>query len=86
MELGSGKLFSGNDLVNIITDNNFKPLYVSLNGISKIEAIETSVILKIDTFYGNQENKKAKTIITLVTNAANSFSKNLLKTSLTDIL
>jgi hypothetical protein len=83
---GSGKTyFWKNDLVKIVVQKEFKAIYISLNGVSKIDALEHLLFLKLMPFIGNQENKTLKGATTIVTNVANLLGKNLFKTTLTDI-
>jgi len=83
---GSGKTyFWKNSLTEISVEIGYKTIYVSLNGISKINALEHLLFIKLLPFIGNQENTKAKNATIFVTNILNNASKYFLKTSLTDI-
>ncbi len=83
---GSGKTyFWKNELTKIVEEKQFKPIYVSLNGVSKIEALEHLMFLKLVPFIGNQENKTLKSATTIITNIANLLGRNLIKTTISDI-
>lgn len=83
---GSGKsFFWKNTLAKIAEENNLKPIYLSLNGVSKIERLEHTLFLKLFPFIANQENKVIKNTTTFLTNIANQASKHFLKSSLTDV-
>ncbi|WP_229202816.1 P-loop NTPase fold protein [Arcicella rosea] len=83
---GSGKTFFWKyHLSKIAEDNKFKVVYLSLNGISKIENLEHLLFIKLLPFIGKQEDTRTKNLITLLTNVLNQVSKHYLKTSLTDI-
>jgi hypothetical protein len=72
-------------LDKIAKQNKFKTIYISLNGISKIDALENLLFIKLIPFIGNQENSLLKNTTKIVTNLLNQASKAILKTTLTDI-
>lgn len=83
---GCGKThFWKYDLARIAKDISFKPIYISLNGISKIEALEHLLFLRLIPFIGKQENTILTNTTTVVRNIFNQASKVFLKTTLTDI-
>lgn len=74
---GSGKThFFKNSIVPLIVGKGLKSVYVSLNGISTIEEIETQILLQI-----LPKNMRTK----FVTNAINIFSRRVLKAELNEI-
>jgi hypothetical protein len=84
---GSGKTFFWkNELAKVVEKCGFKVIYISLNGVSKVEVLERLLFLKLVPFLDNQENKVLKTLTTLVTNATNAVSKAVFKTSIDDIV
>jgi hypothetical protein len=83
---GSGKsFFWKNSLEKIVTENNYKEIYISLNGISKIETLEHMLFIKLLPFIGKKESGLLKNTITLFTNVGNKVSSHFLKTSISDI-
>lgn len=83
---GTGKTYFWKyTLQKIAEKEEYKILYVSLNGISKIDALEHLLFIKLLPFIGNKENKITKNATTLFTNIINQVSKHYLKSSLSDI-
>lgn len=83
---GSGKThYWKHKLSPIVKNRNYKPIYVSLNGISKIEDLEQALFLKLIPLVGRKENKLLKNSTTIITNTINQFSKVFIKTNLSDI-
>lgn len=83
---GCGKTyFWKKNLEKIAKQNNFKTIYISLNGISKIGTLEHLLFLRLLPFLGNQENTFLKNTTKIVTNIFNQASKVIFKTTLTDI-
>lgn len=83
---GCGKTYFWKYSLSKIAENsNFKVIYISLNGISKIDALEHLLFLKLIPFMGKKEGSFSKNAMILVTNLLNNTSQHLLKTSLTDI-
>ena len=83
---GSGKsFFWKNTLEKIVTENGYEKIYISLNGISKIETLEHMLFIRLLPFIGNKESGLWKNAITLVTNVGNKVSSHFLKTSISDI-
>ncbi|TCZ68342.1 P-loop NTPase fold protein [Flaviaesturariibacter aridisoli] len=82
---GSGKTYFWKyKLQEIAKANKFEVIYLSLNGISKIETLEYQLFLRFLPFVGNTENKTAKAIVALFANAANAASKKFLSVGLTE--
>lgn len=82
---GSGKTFFWKtELQPLVEASKLKPIYISLNGISKIEQLEHIIFMRLLPFL-RTNNKTTKSIISLVTNAANIFSQYVLKAGLADI-
>ena len=72
---GSGKsFFWKNTLKEIVKKNEYKEIYISLNGISKIETLEHMLFIKLIPFIGNKESSLIKNTTTLVTNVINKAS------------
>jgi hypothetical protein len=83
---GSGKTyFWKHYLQDIAAKDGFKVIYISLNGISKIEALDYLLFLKLIPYINDQENSTKKSVTTFLTNSINVVTKHFLKTSLTDI-
>ena len=83
---GSGKTFFwNNSLQQIVKRNDFTPIYISLNGISKIETLNHLLFIKLIPFINKQENPVVKSITTLLTNIANLASKKVLDITLTEV-
>jgi hypothetical protein len=83
---GSGKsFFWKNTLEEIVKQNEYKEIYISLNGISKIETLEHMLFIKLIPFIGSNESSLLKNTTTLVTNVINKASSYFLKSSISDI-
>ncbi len=83
---GSGKTYFWKYDLDIVAKNKgYKPIYLSLNGISKIEQLEHNLFIKLLPWIGKQESKFLKNATALFTNALNHVSKYFIKASLTDI-
>ncbi|WP_108869127.1 P-loop NTPase fold protein [Aquimarina aquimarini] len=83
---GTGKTFFWKEaLVPIIEQKNIKPLYISLNGIKSIEALQRQLFIKLVPYIGNDQNKVLKTITTFSGNLINSASKALIKVDPSDL-
>lgn len=72
-------------LDNIAQQNGLKTIYISLNGISKIEILDHQLFIKLLPIISNQENKTIKNATTLFGNLLNKLSSHYLKSSLSDI-
>lgn len=72
-------------LENIAKQNNYKTIYVSLNGINKIEILDHQLFIKLLPFISNQENKTIKNATTFFSNVLNKLSNHYLKSSLSEI-
>lgn len=83
---GSGKsFFWKNSLIKIANENGYDYIYISLNGINKIETLEHLLFLKLLPIIGKKENGLLKNTTTLLTNVINKVSSHYLKTSISDI-
>ena len=72
-------------LDNVAKQNGFNTIYISLNGISKIDVLDHQLFIKLLPIVSNQENKTIKNATTLFGNLLNKLSKHYLKSSLSDI-
>lgn len=72
-------------LEEIANKNGFKTIYVSLNGISKIEDIDHQFFIKLVPFLSNQENNVIKNATKFLGNAVNKLSTRYLNISLSEI-
>ena len=72
-------------LEEIARSNDFKTIYVSLNGISKIDDLDHQLFIKLLPFISNQENKAVKNATAFFGNILNKLSSHYLKSSLSDI-
>jgi len=83
---GCGKTyFWKNNLSKIAEYNKFKTIYVSLNGISKIDNLEHLLFIRLIPFIGKQENTLFTNATTIVKNIFNQTTKAIFKTTLTEI-
>lgn len=83
---GSGKTyFWKHNLQDIATEAGFKVIYISLNGISRIEALQHVLFIKLLPYINKKENKGIKNLTTILSNGINQVAKHILKTSITDI-
>lgn len=77
---GSGKTyFWKNNLVTKCTENEFKSIYLSLNGINKIEDLKYQFLIKIVPFLNILDSKKGglgKTLIATLSNALGNVNIN----------
>ena len=79
---GSGKTFYWKDKLSQISDKKgFKPIYISLNGMRKVEDIEHAIFTKLIPIIGQNETPALK----LLANAANQLGKAFLGTSFQDL-
>lgn len=72
-------------LDKLAKDNKFNTIYLSLNGISKIEDLEHQLFVKLIPFISNQESTVIKNATKFLGNALNILSTHYLKTSLSGI-
>ena len=72
-------------LEEIAKKNAFKTIYVSLNGMGKIDDLDHQLFIKLLPFISNQENKAIKSATTFIGNVLNKISNHYLKSSLSDI-
>jgi KAP family P-loop domain len=83
---GCGKTYFWKHSLNkIAEENKFKTIYISLNGISKIDALDHMLFIKLIPFISNQENNKIKNATILLTNMLNQTAKYFTKSSLSDM-
>jgi hypothetical protein len=84
---GSGKTFFWKkQLEPIAKEKKINTIYISLNGLSKIDTLEYNLFIKLLPFLGEKENKILGSITRFGTNVINQVSKHFLKASLTDLL
>jgi hypothetical protein len=72
-------------LDKLAKDSKFNTIYLSLNGISKIEDLDHQLFIKLIPFISNQENNIIKNSTKFLGNALNKLSTHYLNTSLSDI-
>ncbi|MBX3164816.1 MAG: NTPase KAP [Bacteroidetes bacterium] len=83
---GCGKTyFWKHSLEEIAKKNDFKTIYVSLNGIGKIDDLDHQLFVKLLPFISNQENKVIKNATNFLGNVLNKLSNHYLNTSISDI-
>lgn len=84
---GCGKTyFWGNTLEKIAEKNHFKTIYVSLNGISKIDDLNHQFFIKLIPFFTrNQESNIIKQVTKVLGNVLNKLSTNYFNTDLSEI-
>jgi hypothetical protein len=84
---GCGKTYFWKFVLDDIAEkNNFKRIYISLNGISTINALDHQLFIKLLPYINNQENKIVKNVTALLGNVINKVSDKLLNTSISDLL
>jgi hypothetical protein len=84
---GSGKTYFWKyTLCKIAADKKFKTIYISLNGISKIEALEQQLSFNLIPYLSNVENKTAKGVGKVLANAVDVWFKSESKSNLKDLL
>lgn len=72
-------------LKKIAEENNFKTIYISLNGISKIEDIKELLFIQLLNIKKDNDNSKFSSILELSGSIANSLSKTFLQFDLSSI-
>lgn len=84
---GCGKTyFWRNTLEKIAEKNHFKTIYVSLNGISKIDDLNHQFFIKLIPFFTrNQESNIIKQVTKVLGNVLNKLSTNYFNTDLSEI-
>ncbi len=83
---GSGKTFFWKDtLINVVEEKRLRPIYLSLNGIRSIDALQQQLFIKLLPVIGKHENKIFKHATTITTNLLNKASKALIKIDFSDI-
>ncbi len=84
---GSGKTFFWkNKLAPVAAEMGKKVIYVSLNGIRKIEALEHMMFIRMLPYLQEDDKGKKSNMAIIFGNVANAVSKHYLKNSLTDLL
>ncbi len=83
---GSGKTYYWKNELSVIAKNNqFKSIYISLNGISSTKLIEQELFYKILPFINKSDSKKINNFFKILNNSANIFSRFILKSEITDV-
>ena len=83
---GSGKTyFLKNNLEKVANRNGFNTIYISLNGISSIDSLQTYLFLKLIPILNKKENIIIKNTKKLIGKVVDNLSKAYLKSSLTDL-
>jgi hypothetical protein len=83
---GSGKTFFWKDtLINVVKEKGLKPIYLSLNGVRSIDALQQQLFIKLLPVIGKQENKTLKHATTITANLLNKASKAFIKIDFSDI-
>lgn len=84
---GCGKTyFWKNTLEDISKNFGLKPIYISLNGISKIDNLEYKLFTSLLKSTKNNQNKLRKRIISISEKPLNILTTNFLKSNLTDLI
>lgn len=84
---GSGKTYFWKETLEPKAKTlGFKSIYISLNGISKIDALEHTMFIKLIPFLSSQDNSRIKSATAFLTNIVNQVAKSYLKSSLNDLL
>ncbi len=84
---GSGKTYFWKyKLQETAKANGYETIYLSLNGISKIDTLEYQLFLRLLPLVGKTENKATKAIVSVVANLANAASKKFLSIGLSEAL
>lgn len=79
---GSGKTFFWKEkLLPFATGKKLKPIYISLNGIGKIESLEYQMLLGMLPYLSNAENKRIRSVADFLSNAANAVTKFFTRSS-----
>ncbi|ODS80766.1 MAG: hypothetical protein BGO42_04680 [Flavobacterium sp. 40-81] len=79
---GSGKThFWKEKLDPLVLCKKLKPIYISLNGISRIEGLEYQMLLGLTPYLSNSENKVIKSSTKFIGNAANAVTKFFTRSS-----
>src|SRR6218665_4204550 len=74
---GSGKTyFWKNVLEGVCDNNNITPIYLSLNGINKIETLDYRLKIKLIPFLNRFDSKKSASFATLAKNILNKYVQN----------
>ncbi len=83
---GCGKTFYWEHSLDPIAKQcEFKTLYISLNGISKVDALEHLLFIKLIPYIGNQKNVAFKNTIRFMTNIINVTTTVFLKLRLSEL-
>ncbi|MGK4566770.1 P-loop NTPase fold protein [Flavobacterium sp. 3HN19-14] len=84
---GSGKTyFWKSDLIKICTEKGYEPVYLSLNGISKIETLEYQFLVRLIPYLNRLDGKKASNVMKLGKNVISFLSNKFIGAKVEDIL
>ncbi|MDV2444459.1 hypothetical protein CMV00_11755 [Elizabethkingia anophelis] len=78
---GGGKTYFWKEQLQIIARQELKTIYISLNGVAKIENLEYQMLLGQMPYLSNDENKIIKSATHLIGNAANALTKFFTRSS-----
>ncbi|QDW19007.1 P-loop NTPase fold protein [Flavobacterium sp. KBS0721] len=84
---GSGKTYFWKDsLCKICSENNYKTLYISLNGLSKIETLDYQLKIKLIPLLNKLDSKKAISLLNLLKNIGGKIIQSKYNVSPEEIL
>lgn len=84
---GSGKTyFWKQKLQPIVLRKSIKPIYISLNGVAKIETIEYQIMLGMMPFMSQKENGKLKSIFKFLANGFDTVFKSFTGSKFSDFI
>lgn len=84
---GSGKTyFWKQKLQPIVLGNSLKPIYISLNGVAKIETIEYQVMLGMMPFISQKENGRLRSIFKFLGNGFDTIFKSFTGSKFSDFV
>ncbi len=84
---GSGKTyFWKQKLRPIVSQNSLKPIYISLNGVAKIETIEYQIMLTMMPFISQKEDGKIKSIFKVIGNGLDTVFKSFTGSKISDFV
>ena len=83
---GTGKTFFWKDtLLPLIQKKNLDTIYISLNGIKTIDALQKQLFFKLIPYFDKAQNKTLKTLATISGNLIKSASKAFIKVDPSDL-
>lgn len=83
---GRGKTYFWKHRLSAIAKNNsFRPIYISLNGISNYQQFEQVLFIQLIPIIGESENKNLKNGIKILNNILNLGSNFLVKSKISDL-